>query len=266
MLLLWWCIGEGSLRCSLNLSLKVLEVSPMYSSLQVRSLHWKQYMASLLLTMGSLSFGETSRFLMVLLPLKWVCIPYLLQLFNAFAETLGIWYYYMPLGFNFIGNRLDASGALAASSINDLTRRPGKSFLHLVQSHCGVSTISKCFPEMLHFFLEKLRIATGLALWVRVLMTLYLAERWWWLFHYKYWSMCVGFLYTVIDSLPSVSGFTMVSKKGMAPSSLLFSTVNCVAGSALLRCCSKFCLFFFLLDDKSVIYIQHHYLGGRSST
>ena len=32
--------GEGSLRCSLNLSPKVLKVSPMYSSLQVRSLHW----------------------------------------------------------------------------------------------------------------------------------------------------------------------------------------------------------------------------------
>ena len=44
----------------------VLGVSPMYSS-QVRSPHWNQYMALLLLTMGSLSLGETSRFLMVLL-------------------------------------------------------------------------------------------------------------------------------------------------------------------------------------------------------
>ena len=31
------CIGEGSFRCSLNLSPKVLEVSPVYSSLNVRS-------------------------------------------------------------------------------------------------------------------------------------------------------------------------------------------------------------------------------------
>ena len=30
---------------------------------------------------GILVFGETGRFLMVLLPLKWVCIPYLLQIF-----------------------------------------------------------------------------------------------------------------------------------------------------------------------------------------
>ena len=81
VLLLWWCMGEGSFRCSLNSSPKVLEVSPMYSSAQVRSPHWNQYMAPLLLTMGSLSLGETSRFLMVLLPLKWVCMPHLPQIF-----------------------------------------------------------------------------------------------------------------------------------------------------------------------------------------
>ena len=48
------------------------------------------------------------------------------------------------------------------------------------------------------------------------------------------WSLCVGFLYTVMDSLPSFSGFTVVSKKGMAPSSLvvlhcrLYSQINTV--------------------------------------
>ena len=36
--------GEGSFRCSLNLSPKVLEVSPIYSSSQVRSSHQNQYM------------------------------------------------------------------------------------------------------------------------------------------------------------------------------------------------------------------------------
>ena len=36
---LWWCIGEGSFRCSLNLSPKVLEVSPMYSSSHTQALH-----------------------------------------------------------------------------------------------------------------------------------------------------------------------------------------------------------------------------------
>ena len=49
----------------------------MHSLSQERSPHWNQYMAPLLLTIGSLSLGETSRFLIVLLPLKWVCMPYL---------------------------------------------------------------------------------------------------------------------------------------------------------------------------------------------
>ena len=95
---------------------------PMYSSLQVRSPHWNQYMTLILLTMGSLSFWETSRFLMVLLPLKWVSIPYLPTDFsNAFTETLGVWYYYVTLGFNFIGNRLGACSVLALSPIINLT-------------------------------------------------------------------------------------------------------------------------------------------------
>ena len=68
LLYLW--MDEGSFRCSLYLSPKVLEVSPVYSPSQERSPHWNQYMTPLLLTIGSLSLGETSKFLMVLLPLK----------------------------------------------------------------------------------------------------------------------------------------------------------------------------------------------------
>ena len=40
---------------------------------------------------------------------------------------------------------------------------------------------------------------TVLALWVRVSMTLYLAERLWWLSQCMYWSVWVGMWYTVID-------------------------------------------------------------------
>ena len=43
------------------------------------------------------------------------------DLFNAFAETMGVRYNYMTLGFNFIGNRLSACGTLAVSPITDLT-------------------------------------------------------------------------------------------------------------------------------------------------
>ena len=91
-------------------------------------------------------------------------------------------------------------------------------------------------------------------------MTLYLAERWWWLSHYNYWSVCVGLLYTVIDSLQSFSGFIMVSRKGMAPFSLLFSTVNCIGGSTLLMCCRKYCLFSSFWITKVSSTYQHHSL------
>ena len=49
--LMCWQMGEGSIsiRCSLYLSPKVLEVSPMYSSSQERSPRWNQYMVPLLL-------------------------------------------------------------------------------------------------------------------------------------------------------------------------------------------------------------------------
>ena len=135
----------------------------MYSSSQVRAPPWNQYMAPFLLTMGSLSLWETSRFLMVLLPLKCVCIPYLPQIFLILStETLGVWYDYVTLGFYFIGSGLDTCSTLAISPIIDLTGRPRQYFLHLVQSPLGIFAIGKSFPEMLHFFLEDLRIATGL--------------------------------------------------------------------------------------------------------
>ena len=99
--------------------------------------------------------------------------------FNAFAETLGIWYDYVTLGFNFIGSELGACNVLDVSPIIDHTGRPSKSFLYLVQSPLGVVTIGKRFPELLHFFFRSSGLLqTVLALWVRELMTPYLAERW----------------------------------------------------------------------------------------
>ena len=89
--------GEESFRCSLNLSPKVLEIYPMYSSSQVRSPHWNQYMAPLLLAVGSLSLGETSRLIMMLLPLKWVCMPYVPQIFLMLLQRPCIRYDCMTL-------------------------------------------------------------------------------------------------------------------------------------------------------------------------
>ena len=71
---------------------------------------------------GVFVLGKTSRFLMVLLPLKWVCILTSHRFFNAFTETLCAGYYYMTLVFNFIDNRLGTCSALAVSPIIDHTR------------------------------------------------------------------------------------------------------------------------------------------------
>ena len=51
--------------------------------------------------------------------------------------------------------------------------------------------------------------------------------------------MCVGFLYTVVLRLPSSLGVYNMSKKGMDPSSLHSSLVNCMFGSMLFRCLRK---------------------------
>ena len=80
-------IGEDSLRCSLYHSPRVLEVSPMYSSSHMSSPHWYQQIGPLFLSKGSLSLGLTSMFLMVLLPLKWVWILYLLQMFLMLSPS-----------------------------------------------------------------------------------------------------------------------------------------------------------------------------------
>ena len=43
------------------------------------------------------------------------------DLFNVFAETLGVWYNYVTIDFNFIGSGLGVCGTLAVSLLIDLT-------------------------------------------------------------------------------------------------------------------------------------------------
>ena len=63
-----------------------------------------------------------------------------------------------------------------------------------------------------------------------------------------------------MDREPSASGLTIVSKKGMEPSSLLSSTVNFMAGSTLFVL--KEALFVGLLvDDKGVKGREGHNLA-----
>ena len=63
--------------------------------------------------------GETSGFLMVLPPLKWVCMPYLPQIFLILSqETFCVRYNNMTLCFYFIG------GGLVVSPISNLPGGP----------------------------------------------------------------------------------------------------------------------------------------------
>ena len=60
----------------------------------------------------------------------------------------------MTFCFYFIGGGSGTCGALTVSHISNLTGWLGKPFLHPVQGPLGVFTVSECFPEALHFFLE----------------------------------------------------------------------------------------------------------------
>ena len=113
-------------------------------------------------------------------------------------------------------------------------------FSNLSKAHLGYLHLVRAFLRWsFSFWSSSGLLHTVEALWERVWITLNLSERWWWLSHCKYWYVWVGFLYTVMDSVPSASGLTMLSKKGKDPSSLLSSTVNFMAGSRLLMCWRK---------------------------
>ena len=95
---------------------------------------------------------------------------------------------------------------------------------------------------------------TTLDLCVRVLITLYLQARLWWLYHWRYKSVVVGFLQTQVVRVPSYFGVTNVSRNGMEPSSLGSSVVNLMEGSKDMICCCS-------MTKVSSTYLFHN-LGG----
>ena len=77
---------------------------------------------------------------------------------------------------------------------------------------------------------------TFFALCSNELITLYLLAIAWWLSHCKYWLVWVGFLYIEVDKLPSLFAVIKVSRKGIDPSTLVFSTVHCIFSSMAFIC------------------------------
>ena len=103
---------------------------------------------------------------------------------------------------------------------------------------------------------------TVLALCVRVLNTLYLAVRLWLLSQWRHWSLCVGFLYTVVSRLLLGPVVARVSLNGRDPLVLGSSAVNCMCCSMQLRCCRNCCLCSaFWITKVSSTYL-YHTLGG----
>ena len=112
------------------------------------------------------------------------------DLFDTFTKTLFVGYDKLALTPNFFGGSSGTCGTLVVNPINGLTGRPVESFLHLVQSPFRIFALHESFPEVFLFLCELLKIAThSFGLWERVLMTLNLAERLWWLSHCRYWSV-----------------------------------------------------------------------------
>ena len=100
------------------------------------------------------------------------------DLFDTFTKTLCVGYDNMTLMFNFIADRQGSCSAMVVNPINDLTGRPAKSFLHLVQSPFRIFTFGESLPEVILFLLEQLRLATHCCGPMgEVWMTLNLAER-----------------------------------------------------------------------------------------
>ena len=158
--LLWWWMGEGSFRCSLYLSPKVLEVSPMYSSSHVRSPHC--------IPIDGITLGDHRVFVLRGDQKVFdgaatfeVCLDTIptTHPFDTFKKTLCVGYDYVTLTLNFsVGSRGTVS-TLVVSPIINLTGMPVDPFLHFVQSPLGVLALGDNLPEVFFFLFEQLRIA-----------------------------------------------------------------------------------------------------------
>ena len=160
-------------------------------------------MTLFLLAVISLSFGDTRMFLSVCPPLKCTAIPcfphmffilshmpcaYGITMWHLLADCfdVGVCFFFFPCccwKICFIAHL---------------------GYLHWPSTSSGCS-----YSFSSNFGIEQMVCA----LYVRVLITLYLAAKLWLLSHRRYKSVCVGFLYTPMEKVLSVSGVIMVSKK-----------------------------------------------------
>ena len=77
------------------------------------------------------------------------------DLFDTFTKTLCVGYDNVPFVLHFMVGRL----GIVSAPIIDLSGRPVKCFLHLVQSPLRIFALGESLPEVILFLLEQLRIA-----------------------------------------------------------------------------------------------------------
>ena len=116
------------------------------------------------------------------------------DLFDAFTKTLCVRYDYVALTLNFSCGSRGTIGTLVVNPINGLTGRPVEPFFPPCPKPLGIFAWVRAFLGCSFSCLSNSGLLhTVLALWERVLITLNLAERLWWLSHCRYWSVWVGF-------------------------------------------------------------------------
>ena len=146
-------------------------------------------------------------------------------------------------------------GLLALLCLIVALLRAQMGYLHLCNACLwwSSSLLSNCGLEL-----------TILVLCVKVLKTLNLAARLWWLSHCKYRSVWVGCLYTVVARVVRLC-HDQASKKGMNPSFLVYSTVNLMCGSMLLMCLRNLSFFDDSMITKMSSTNLFQTLGGCSA-
>ena len=230
-LLLFWCpkIGDGVFLYSLNLSPNVTTVAANDTVLTGHAIFIFWWHKDVLECMSSLEMYSYS-----------MLSTYVLY---TFTYALYIWYHNV----SFLAECLYV-GVCFFLSLLFFSCCCWKIFLI---AHLGYlnwpSASSRCCNSLSSNWWVKHMLC---ALCVKVLITLY---KLWLLSNRRYKSVCMGFLYTPMVKVPSVSSVMMVSKKGMVPSSSDSSTVNWMEGPTKLMCWRIICVIGVELQK----YHQH---------
>ena len=135
-------------------------------------------------------------------------------------------------------------------------------FCTLLMAQVGYLHLPIAFLRCLSsFWRSSGSVQTVFVPWVSVPMTLYLADRLWWLSHCKCWSVWVGFQYTVMDREASALQFYWRIKERYSPISLC--TFHCKLDGWInfIYVFQEFLFTGLFLNDPCVIHKPIPYPG-----